>query len=101
MKLEKQGYLFSFRVATRSEKKQIQDPYACTSDSPRTKAHRKPSGPGLDRDQGRPNTQTTLCYPEPSGYKEFRDSAVSIIFQIPLHVPHVSQVAGTHTAGHI
>lgn len=65
MKLEKQGYLFSFQVATRSEKNRFKIPMPVTSDSPRSKAHRKSSGPGLDRDQGRPNTQTTLCTPEP------------------------------------
>lgn len=40
------------------------------------KAH-KSSGLGLDREQRKPTTQSALCTPQPSGYKEFRDPSIS------------------------
>lgn len=70
---EKQRHQFLFWVATSWEEIRFKIPVYVTW---AIKAHES-SGLGLDREQGRWTAHSALCTPQPSGYKEFRDTRVS------------------------
>lgn len=79
---EKQRHQFLFWAATSWEEIRFKIPVYVTW---AIKAHES-SGLGLDREQGRWTAHSALRTPQPSGYKEFRDTLFQIHF-----APSVSQ----------